>query len=129
MPTEGEQLNRLAEVLQHRGAPLERVLSAVSVSGMSTLHLGVSALSQCMQLLMPIRPETLEIVAPGVQPPPMPEKGVVAMFVDGKNVRGSIIALGTRPAVCVEGAGADSSRRQRAHYARGTQLAKDLLDA
>lgn len=78
MSTESQHLIRLGNVLAERGAPVERVLSAVEVAGTDNVYLGFSALSSRVEVTLPIHPTVLEVVAPGTAlPDPPPENGVI----------------------------------------------------
>lgn len=98
MSTEGQRLQRITRVLEGRGAPLERVLGAVTVSGTSTLFLGIAALSSRLELRVPVRPDALAAVAPDLAPPPQPPKGMLRLFVDGAQVDPAVLTVGATPA-------------------------------
>lgn len=84
MSAESEQLVRLANVLAERGAPTERVLTAVEVAGTDNVYLGFSALTSGVEVMLPIHPAVMEAVAPGTSlPDPPPETGVIRMSAPG----------------------------------------------
>jgi hypothetical protein len=74
--SEAQHPSRLTGVLEERDAPVERLLASVQAAGPNNVFLEIAGLSRRLELLLPVHPAVLEVVAPGIaMPDPAPARG------------------------------------------------------
>ena len=91
---EAPHLIRLGDVLKQREAPVLPVLTAVTVSGTSSVHLAASARGRRLDLLMPFNADALHAIAPGVAPPPVPPRSMIRISIDGDALGAALVVVG-----------------------------------
>ncbi len=91
---QGSMLQRLAAILEERGARLLPLLRAVEAAREPKLYLEVSALSRKLSVLLPYRPDVLAALAPAPPVGDLPVRPMLKVFVDGDHLDVAISAVG-----------------------------------
>ncbi|MDB4957899.1 MAG: hypothetical protein JWO36_5468 [Myxococcales bacterium] len=95
---EAPHLIRLSQVLAERQTNVEAILTAVTVSGTSSVYLTVSALSRRIDLMIPYHPDALAAIAPHLEPPQAPPRAMLRIFTDGDRLDAGLVIAGPVPA-------------------------------
>jgi hypothetical protein len=95
--SEGQRLQQINDLLAQRGVSVRPVLDAVVASGgAGSAAWGVSATSQRLELLTPVKHEALVAVAPDSQlPTNLPAKGFLRYTLDGSKVAVALMSVET----------------------------------
>ncbi len=91
---ESPHLQKLADLLDARGLPMEPILEAVMVAGSAEVYLAASTLSRRLDLLVPFSDAALRSVAPGVDAPEPPARSMLRISASGEHIDSALVIVG-----------------------------------